>query len=279
MAVDLHIHSTVSDGTLTPEQIVQVAQEKGLTAIAITDHDAVAGIPPAIQAAEDSALQVLPAVEISTEYHGAEVHILGYFIDPQAPRLKEKLREIRKARRIRAQQIAQKLNDLGLAVTYEQIAAEAGEGSIGRPHVAATLVKAGHVQTSQEAFARYLVPGRPAYVPRYRLKPSTAIQEVIRAGGLAVLAHPGIDNAHRWLGELIGYGLGGLEAYHTNHGLADTRQFLQLAEQLGLLVTGGTDSHGPEGPVPVEIGSVEVPDECAERLLEWAQQHKQAVTE
>ncbi len=273
MAVDLHIHSTMSDGTLTPDQIVRVAQQKNLTAIAITDHDALAGVAPAIQAAEGSTLQVLPAVEISTEYHSAEVHILGYFIDTQAPNLLEKLKKIRAARRDRARRIAQKLTDLGLAITYEQIAAEAGEGSIGRPHVAATLVKAGYVQTSQEAFSRYLIPGRPAYVPRYRLKPSAAIQEIIQAGGLAVLAHPGIDNAQQYVDELMQYGLGGLEAYHTNHSPARTRQFLQLAQRLGLLITGGTDSHGPGGTMPVEIGSVAVPDKCFQRLLQWAEQH------
>jgi len=278
MAVDLHIHSTISDGTLTPEQIVQVAQQKGLTAIAITDHDAIDGIAPAMQAAEGSELRVLPAVEISTEYQGGEVHILGYFIDTHAPRLLGKLQMIREARRERAAQIAEKLQQLGLAVTAEQIAAEAGAGSIGRPHVASVLVKAGYVRTAQEAFAQYLIPGRPAYVPRYRLTPAEAIQQIIQAGGLAVLAHPGIDNAEKWLGELIEQGLGGLEAYHTSHTSGQTRKFLELAEQLGLLVTGGTDSHGPGGPVPVEIGSVEVPDECAQRLLQWAQQRQQAYT-
>lgn len=277
MAVDLHIHSTVSDGTLTPQQIVRIAREKGLTAIAIADHDAVAGIPLAIKAAASSDLTVLPAVEISTEYHGTEVHILGYFINTEAASLVERLQRIREGRRYRAQQIVEKLNDVGVLTTFEQVTAQAAGDSIGRPHVAAALVKAGYVKNAQEAFARYLRPGRPGYVPRYRLKPSEAIEEIVASGGLAVLAHPAIDNAEKWLGELMESDLGGLEAYHIHHAPGQTRHFLQLAEQLSLLVTGGTDSHGPKGPTPVEIGSVLVPDECVQRLLEWAEQHQRVV--
>ena len=276
MAVDLHIHSTISDGTLTPQQIVQVAQEKGLTAIAIADHDVVAGVEPAMQAARGSRLRVIPAVEISTEHHGSEIHLLGYFIDIESPGLLEKLKQIREARRQRARQIVQKLNKLGVGITVEDVAAQAGQGSTGRPHIAAVLVKAGYVSTSQEAFARYLTPGRPAYVPRYRLLPSEAVHTIIQAGGLAVLAHPSIDNAEKYIDELREEGLGGLEAYHTHHSDAQTRRFLQLADELGLLVTGGTDSHGPGGPSPVEIGSVYVSDEYAAGLLAWAKEHQRA---
>ena len=276
MAVDLHIHSTISDGTLTPQQIVQVAQEKGLTAIAIADHDVVAGVEPAMQAARGSGLQVIPAVEISTEHHGSEIHLLGYFIDIESPGLLEKLHKIREARRRRARQIVQKLNKLGVGITVADVAAQAGQGSTGRPHIAAALVKAGYVSSSQEAFARYLTPGRPAYVPRYRLSPSEAVQTITQAGGLAVLAHPSIDNAEKYIDELREEGLGGLEAYHTHHTDAQTRRFLQLADKLGLLVTGGTDSHGPRGPSPVEIGSVPVPDEYAAGLLAWAKEHQRA---
>ncbi len=276
MAVDLHIHSTISDGTLTPQQIVQVAQEKGLTAIAIADHDVVAGVEPAMQAARGSRLRVIPAVEISTEHHGAEIHLLGYFIDIESPGLLEKLHNIREARRRRARQIVQKLNKLGVGITVEDVAAQAGQGSTGRPHIAAALVKAGYVSSSQEAFARYLTPGRPAYVPRYRLSPSEAVQTITQAGGLAVLAHPSIDNAEKYIDELQEEGLGGLEAYHTHHTDAQTRRFLELADELRLLVTGGTDSHGPRGPSPVEMGSVPVPDEYAAGLLAWAKEHQRA---
>ena len=279
MAVDLHIHSTFSDGTLTPEQIVQVAMDKQLTAIAISDHDSVSGVRPAQQAAAGTELQVLPAVEISTTVDDGDVHILGYFVDLEHTGLLQKLQAIRDARHQRARQIADKLARLGISLDLEKLLAEAGPDSIGRPHIARRLAREGHVADARQAFARYLRRGGPAFVERYRLAPEEAVGLVIAAGGLPVLAHPALDDAEQYVDSLMDCGLQGLEAYHTIHSPAQTRRYLAMARDKGLLISGGSDSHGPEGPVPVEIGAVAVPDECAERLLDWADQHQIAKAE
>ncbi len=276
MAIDLHIHSIFSDGTLTPQQIVQVALDKQLTAIAISDHDSTSGVVPAQQAAADTELQVLPAVEISTTVDGRDVHILGYFVDLQHAGLGEKLQAIRDARHQRARQIADKLEKLDIVIDFEKLLEEAGPDSIGRPHIARRLVREGHVADAKQAFARYLRRGGSAYVERYRLAPEEAVELVITAGGLPVLAHPALDNAEQHVDSMMDCGLQGLEAYHIIHSPAQTRRYVAMAHDKGLLITGGSDSHGPEGPVPVEIGAVEVPDECAERLWDWADQHQLA---
>jgi len=276
MAIDLHIHSTFSDGTLSPQQIVQVALDKQLTAIAITDHDTISGVVPAQQVAGDTELRVLPAVEISTTVDGRDVHILGYFIDLQHTGLLQKLQTIRDARQQRARQIANKLEKLGISIDFEKLLEEAGPDSIGRPHIARRLAIEGHVADARQAFARYLRRGGSAYVERYRLDPCEAVELVISAEGLPVLAHPALDGAEQHVDSLIDCGLQGIEAYHTIHSPVQTRRYIAMAQEKGLLITGGSDSHGPEGPIPVEIGAVEVPDECAERLVSWANQHQAA---
>jgi len=276
MAVDLHIHSIFSDGTLSPQQIVQVALDKQLTAIAISDHDSISGVVPAQQTAADTEVQVLPAVEISTTVDGRDVHILGYFIDLQHAGLREKLQVMRDARHQRARQIADKLEKLGISIDFEKLLEEAGPDSIGRPHIARRLVREGYVADAKEAFARYLRRGGSAYVERYRLAPEEAVELVIAAGGLPVLAHPALDGAEQHVDSLIDHGLQGIEAYHIIHSPAQTRRYIAMAQEKGLLITGGSDSHGPEGPIPVEISAVEVPDECAERLVSWANQHQAA---
>ncbi len=273
MAVDLHIHSTVSDGTLTPQQIVQEALQIGLYAIALADHDAVDGIEPALQAARGTNLLVLPAVEISTEVGNTEVHILGYYIDYHDDTLLDLLRRIREDRQQRAQKMVNKLNRLGVKVSYEAVAARAGTGSVGRPHVAAAIVEAGYAGSQEEAFARYLRRGRPAYVPRYKLTPRQAVQQVRAAGGLPVLAHPGLVHQDSIIDRLVPDGLGGIEVYHVNHSASEVSKYRDMAVQRGLIITGGTDSHGPGGPNPVPIGAIEIPDECADAILHWARAH------
>ncbi len=274
MAIDLHIHSIFSDGTLSPRQIVQVALDKQLTAIAISDHDSTSGVVPAQQAAADTELYVLPAVEISTTVDGRDVHILGYFIDLQHVGLGEKLQAIRDARHQRARQIADELEKLGVVIDFEKLLEEAGPDSIGRPHIANRLAREGHVADARQAFARYLRRGGSAYVERYKLAPEEAVELVITAGGLPVLAHPALDGAEQHVDSLIDCGLQGIEAYHIIHSPAQTHRYIAMAQEKGLLITGGSDSHGPEGPIPVEIGAVEVPDECAELLVSWAGQHQ-----
>ncbi len=270
MAVDLHLHSTFSDGTLSPEAIVHAALDQGLTAISITDHDTVEATAPALRAARGTGLDVIPGVEVSTDYRHTEVHILGYYIDVACPELLERLAVVREARQGRARQIVAKLEGLGLNVGLEEVLRQAGDGSVGRPHVAAALVAGGCCATQQEAFERYLKKGRPGYVPRYKLTPTEAVQLIARAGGCPVLAHPGLISGEEDLPyRLVGEGLEGLEAYHIDHTTADTQRAQRLAGELGLIVTGGSDSHGPAAVRPVAVGAVEVPDSCAEQLRQW----------
>ena len=273
MSVDLHIHSTMSDGTLTPEEIVREACQKKLTVIAITDHDTVAGVRPALRAAEGTGLAIIPAVEISTDYKNKDVHVLGYCIDLDDAGLAETMRYVRDARLLRAEKIVEKLNGLGVDIALEDVMRESDGRSLGRPHVAAALVRKGVCHRPQEAFDRFIKRGRPAYVPRYRLTPRDAIRAIEEGRGCPVLAHPGLGVPDALVHKLAEAGLQGIEAYHTHHTPSQTRRAQRLAEELGLLVTGGTDSHGPGGSTPVEIGSVEVPDSCAEGLARWAREH------
>ena len=277
MSVDLHTHSTMSDGTQTPEEIIAEAAHKGLAAISITDHDTAAGVRPALEAARGTGVLVIPGVEISTEHDKAEVHILGYYFDLDDPALAEVFSYVQEAREDRAEVMAGKLRALGVAITAEEIHSESDGETLGRPHVAAALVRKGHVGHLQEAFDRYIGSGRPAYVPRYKLSPFEAVAAILAAGGCPVLAHPGLGVGDRIIHQLAERGLVGLEAWHSQHTPSNTRRALRLAEELGLLVTGGTDSHGPGGSHPVEVGAIDVPDSCAQALLAWAREHNAPV--
>jgi predicted metal-dependent phosphoesterase TrpH len=272
MSVDLHIHSTVSDGTLTPEQIVAEALRLGLKTIAIADHDHVAATAAAQEAAEGRLL-VLPAVEISTELDDTEVHILGYMMDCTNSILLQMLSRVRESWEHRAQEMVRLLRELGAPIQYEQVQRLSGGGSVGRPHVARALVECGMVGSQGEAFRLYLRRGRPAYVPRYKFTPTEAVDLVRQAGGAAILAHPGLCRDQAIVNRVLALGIDGLEAYHTNHTAGETKRYLEMAARHGLLVTGGSDSHGPEGPIPVKIGSVSVPGTVAEELIKWAETH------
>lgn len=277
MSIDLHVHTNASDGTLTPEEVVDAAVAAGLTALGIADHDTTAGLPPAAAAAEGRIVFVT-GVEISTQAGNAEMHILGYLIDQDYQPLLDELQHVREERLARIHRTVARLRELAVNITFEDIVAACQNVSLkhcedgaalGRPHVAAALVRVGAVTSPAEAFSRYLRRGRPAYVDRYRAQPDRAIQLIREAGGLAVLAHPGLMHRDSIIPELVELGLGGLEAYHTAHTPTQTKRYLETADRMGLLVTGGSDSHGPTGSFPVEIGSLEVPDIHVERLLAW----------
>ncbi|MGQ9729728.1 MAG: PHP domain-containing protein [Candidatus Zipacnadales bacterium] len=276
MSVDLHIHSTASDGTLSPEEIVSEALRIGLTAIAIADHDELEGSREAVALGQMNGLSVIPAVEISTDYEKVEVHILGYWIDLADEWLARQLASVREARVWRAQQIVDRLRTLGIdQVTLDDVLREAGRGSIGRPHVAAALVRAGVCQAPQEAYRKYLKKGAPAYVPRVRPSTVEAIHIIKKAGGCSVLAHPGlVPRKPHIIAEMAAFGVEGVEVYHSKHNDDQMKTFLDQAHRQGLLVTGGSDSHGPGGSYPVPIGSGDVPDSCAEALYEWRSQRE-----
>jgi len=249
---DLHIHSTASDGRLSPAAVVELAREKGFACIALADHDTVAGVEEALAAGAAAGVEVVPAVELSTLYDGGEVHILGYFIDWRAGALLDKLGEIVKARADRARRMVEKLRGLGLDIEWEEVRAAAGSLYVGRPHIARVLLAEGYISSLEEAFTdKFIGRGGPAYVERYEISPQEAIALVRQNGGVAVLAHPGFyKNKERTrLGEedirlFLDAGLQGLEVYHTKHTAEDVEYYLQLARKYGLAVTGGSDCHG-----------------------------------
>jgi predicted metal-dependent phosphoesterase TrpH len=256
--IDLHIHTTASDGTLTPEETVFHAAEKGLKAIAITDHDTVDGIAEALKAGNKTGVEVVPGVEISVDHIG-EIHILGYYIDYESPEFMEKMAMLQQYRNMRNLQMIEKLRRLGFNLTMEEVELEAGNGLVGRPHFAAVMVNKGYVKNFNEAFERYIGAGRPAYVKKEKLTPREGIEMIAVAGGIPVLAHPkyvklnGYDGLESLIKELKGYGLRGIEAIYTKHTAEETRRFCKMAKRTGLLITGGSDFHGGNKP-DTEIG-------------------------
>jgi len=259
---DLHVHTSASDGDFGPEEVVKQAKELGLAAVGIADHDTVGGIDKALEAGKKYGVEVIPGVELSSEFEQSEVHILGYFIDWHDREFNNELHKFQEARKVRAEKILKKLHKLGINISHEEVAAAAGNGAIGRPHIAEVLAQRGYVRTKDAAFAKYLAYGRPAYVPKYRLPPEEAIDIIHRVGGVAILAHPVFAQANHLLPELVEWGLDGIEVYHSKHDSAATAYYAKIAEELHLLVTGGTDCHG----VNSSLGTVKVPYEFVEKM-------------
>jgi len=260
---DLHIHTNLSDGWLTPLEAVEDANRAGLAAISIADHDSVKGIEAAIFAGKKCGVEVIPGVELCSEFEGQELHILGYFIDWKDKWLREKLLTIQEARVDRAKRILDRLRDLNINISYNTVIVIAG-GAVGRPHIAQALLDRNYVRTVQEAFEKYLGISRPAYVERYPLSPAEAIGMIRKVGGISALAHPVFARTDEVLPELVDQGLQAIEAYHSRHDVAATRHFEELAKKYDLLIVGGSDSHGREVPV----GAVRIPYEFVEKLKE-----------
>lgn len=263
---DLHSHTTASDGSLTPAELVAEALRVGLGAVGICDHDSVDGVDPARSAAAGTGLLVVPGVEINTTYDSLEVHVLGYYIRPADPDLAELLARLRHERQNRVRRIVQRLEQAGFPVRLERVLELSGEGAVGRPHVARALVEAGYAASEGEAFANLLVPGKPGYVERYKVTPREAVQAILAAGGVPVLAHPGLVGRDELISDLAVAGLMGLEVYHTDHSPEQSHRYLALARRHGLLVTGGSDYHGPGHGHLSGLGHVTVPMETVARL-------------
>lgn len=256
--VDLHAHSTASDGTATPTGAVESANRAGVVALALTDHDTLAGVPEAQVAADRLGLRLVPGVELSVHQEGVEVHLLGLHIRDVAG-LQAELEAIRDQRRLRAIAMVEKLAAAGAPIAIEAVLAEAAGGAIGRPHVARALVAAGHVKDQREAFDRFLAAGRPAYVDKARLEIADGIAMVHRAGGLAVIAHPGAEGRRERIEPLVPMGLDGLEVRHPSHSAEDVKRLDALAQHFGLVVSGGSDWHGAmQGPRV--LGAMRVPE-------------------
>ena len=263
--VDLHVHSTASDGELTPAGLVRYACERGLSALALTDHDTVDGIDAAIDAARGTALEIVPGVELSCDVPQNEVHVLGYFVDWHDPSFEGMLVKFRDGRYGRAEKMVKKLTALGAPISFERVKQIAGDASLGRPHVAQALVEAGHVATISGAFDRYIGRTGPAYVERFRLAPEDAVALVLRAGGVPVLAHPR-DVTH-WIEPLVKVGLIGLEAQYGAYDQMTRDDLVRWAKQYDLLVTGGSDFHGLNKMAHLSnLGDVDVPVHVVEEL-------------
>lgn len=253
MNIDLHIHSTYSDGSMSPTELVRAAHRLGLVAISLTDHDTIDGIEEAMQVGVDLGVEVVPGLELSVTYDEGSVHLLGYFFDRTDSRLLEELGRLQEGRKTRNSAILARLNDLGIAITERELAITSGHGQSGRPHIASLLVQKGVVGTMDEAFCRYLARGGKAYQPRYVLKADEAMSIIKDAGGLSVLAHPQqLEKAGKNLSAVIerlrGLGLDGIEAFYPTHSHSFRKRLMAIARRLGLLVSGGSDYHGDIRP-------------------------------
>lgn len=265
--VDLHVHTTISDGALTPEEVIEYAHKGGLAAIGITDHDVTDGVEIAIEAASKYGLEVVPGVELSTDYGKKEIHILGYYMDCENEEFQKKLSLFRKARYERAGEMVKRIKNLGVEIDFERVKEIAGKGSIGKPHIAQALVKKGYASNTHEAIEKYLRSGGPISVPKYKLEPSEAIDIILKAGGIPVLAHPAGTMVDELIPQLIKSGLMGLEAYDAINPTAVVNYYISLARKYDLLITGGSDCHG-KVKGEIRLGRLKAPYEIVEKLKE-----------
>lgn len=241
---DLHIHTIFSDGSLTPFDVVRLASQKGLYSISITDHDTIEGIKSAMDNGRVFDIIVIPGIEISCQFHNEEIHLLGYFIDFQNQELLQTLNMFRESRESRGKKIVEKLNSLGINISLKEVVKIAGNGVIGRPHIAKALVNNNYVESIQEAFDKYLNNNKPAYVDRYKLSLKQGIELIHNAGGAAVFAHPGLVKNNDSIIEAIKYGIDGIEVIHSKHTTKDVLKYTKIAKKNNLVITGGSDFHG-----------------------------------
>lgn len=278
---DLHTHTLASDGTESPADNVRTALAAGLFAVAITDHDTVSGIQEALAEGERSGIAVVPGVEISTVASGRDIHVLGYYLRWEDPLLLERLRELRTVRDRRNELMLEKLRELGIAITMDEVLAQRMSGgrpdeTVGRPHIAEVLMRKGVVGSLREAFDKYLGSGGAAYVNPPRIRPETAVAWIHEAGGAAVLAHPGLYGDDRLVEELLEAGFDGVEADHSDHSPEEAERYRAMAEAKGLIVTSGSDYHGQRGGVVFHapLGSRKAPAEVLDRLKRAAEQYR-----
>lgn len=272
--IDLHLHSTFSDGSYSPHDLVKMGKDAGLTAMALTDHDSTEGIPQFMAACEQFGMTGIPGVEISAEAGAGTLHLLGYYLDIEHKPLQAALIEIRDGRERRNERILLKLADLGFPLEWDEVAGLAGEDVVGRPHFAQAMIAHGYVKNKQAAFDKYLGKGQPAYIDRFRLPPPAAINLIKDAGGLAVLAHPftlkmGVGALKQFVAELVESGLTGIEVFYSEHSPEHIRQYSRLAREYKLVMTGGTDFHGAANPkvrLGVGFGDLMIPDEVVPEL-------------
>jgi hypothetical protein len=262
---DLHLHTQFSDGTFTPEELVLHAQKQGLACIALTDHDTVEGCARAAAASAAVNLEFITGAELTAEHADTEVHVLGYFLDAGNQLLLDRIAQFQAGRQRRIHEMVAALNKLGVPLKVEAVFALANCKSPGRPHVARALVKEKLIGSLDEAFERYLKKGRPAWVPKTKMSAFESVELIHQAGGLAVMAHPGLNRTDEIIPALVEAGLDGIECFHTKHSTVMSERYLEIAEKYELLVTGGSDCHGFSKNKPL-IGTVKLPYGHVEKL-------------
>lgn len=270
-SIDLHCHSTASDGLLTPVELVAYARHREVSVIGLTDHDSINGIARATAAGAEQGVTVIPGVELSSEIDDLQAHILGYFIDPTSKSLQREFAWMNQTRQDRIERIVQNLNTAGISIILADVLAQSAGGTVGRPHVARVLVAAGYAESVSDAFAKYLTRGKPGYAVSEKISPEDAIKLINRAGGVAVLAHPwSTKNPAAAVARLAPAGLTGLECYYGEYPLAMQWDLVALATEYALIPTGGSDFHGP-GVKSSDLGGVVVPAESVELLRSAAE--------
>ncbi len=262
---DLHLHTQFSDGTFTPEELVLHAQKHGLACIALTDHDTVEGCARTAEACAKVQMEFIVGSELTAEHEDTEVHILGYFLDPQNQVLLDRIGKFQAVRQQRIHEMCAALNKLGVPLKPESVFALANCKSPGRPHVARAMVKEKLISNLDEAFERFLKKGRPAWVPKTKMSALEAVELIHQSGGLAVMAHPGLNRTDEIIPALVDAGMDGIECFHTKHSTVMSERYLEIAEKYKLLVTGGSDCHGYSKKAPL-IGTVKLPYDHVERL-------------
>ncbi len=268
LRADFHTHSTASDGSLAPADLVRQASRRGLSILALTDHDTTLGLAAATAAASESGIRLIPGIELSTDVEPGEIHILGYGIDPDDATLQQTLATLRRARETRLDRMVERLRALGIDLDRDAIRPSTPGGSVGRPHVARAMIAAGYVASVPEAFERYIGNGKPGYIPSRRLTPAEAVRLIVQAGGLAIHAHPLTsplfpDN----LDALMAAGLAGIEAYYGEYSSEQRERLAAIAAEHGLLVSGGSDYHGEQFKHGRDLGAVEIPEAVTRTFL------------
>ncbi len=272
--IDLHIHTYFSDGLLSPEELLDTVRQKQLAAFAVTDHDTLKGYQAVRELLVKGDPKLVPGVELSVSYNGDDLHVLAYCFEPDHEAFNQALIDFQKNRNQRARRMVEKLNGMGLQITFEQVEEGAVGTVIGRPHVAEAMARTGAVPTYESAFAKYIGDGKPAFVPKSNFSPAEAIDLVHQAGGVAILAHPIIENRIKYLDMLVDLGLDGLEVFHSFHSRTDVDRLKHLADRHRLLVSGGSDFHGREGRFG-DIGFQKVPIEYLEKIETAAQRRRE----
>jgi len=262
---DLHLHTNFSDGTFSPEELVGHGARLGFAAMALTDHDSVEGCARMTAACAAADIEFIPGTELTAEHNDTELHLLGYFVDTQNKKLLTEIAKFQVVRQNRIREMVACINQLGVPLQAEAVFALANCKSPGRPHVARALVKAGLVANLDEAFERFLKKNRPAWVPKAKMSALEGIELVHQAGGLVIMAHPGLNRTDEIIPAIVDAGLDGIECFHTKHSTATSGRYLEIADKYHLLVTGGSDCHGFSKGKPL-IGTVKLPYEHVEKM-------------